>query len=112
MRRILIERARAKGTLKRTRNPSLLRLDQDALASDDLSAELLDLDNALTKLSAEDPTKAELVKLRFFAGLTLEAAARILVLCHSKGLGLSYLLVLDVSEDKEVSRCRRSTLFD
>ncbi len=78
MRRILIDRARAKGAVKRTRNPSLLRLDQDPLANDDLSAELLDLDQALTKLSAEDPTKAELVKLRFFAGLTLEAAAEML----------------------------------
>ncbi len=78
MRRILIDRARAKGALKRGGNPVRLRLDQDALASDDLSAELLDLDDALTKLSSEDPTKAELVKLRFFAGLTLEEAAGVL----------------------------------
>ena len=35
-----------------------------------------------------------------------------LVLCHGSEFGLSCLLVLDVSEDKEVSRCRRSTLFD
>ena len=78
MRRILIDRARAKGALKRGGNPARLRLDQDPLASDDLSAELLDLDGALTKLSAEDATKAELVKLRFFAGLTLEEAAGVL----------------------------------
>lgn len=77
MRRILIDGARAKGALKRGGDllVSRLRLDQDPLASDDLSAELLDLDSALTKLAAEDPTKAELVKLRFFAGLTLEEAA-------------------------------------
>ena len=55
-----------------------LRLDQDPLAGDDLSAELLGLDGALTKLAAEDPTKAELVKLRFFAGLTLDEAAGML----------------------------------
>ena len=78
MRRILIDRARAKGALKRGGNPVRLRLDQDPLASDDLSAELLDLDGALTKLSAEDATKAELVNLRFFAGLTLEEAAGVL----------------------------------
>jgi RNA polymerase sigma factor (TIGR02999 family) len=78
MRRILIDRARAKGALKRGGNPRRLRLDHDPLAADDLSAELLDLDGALTKLSAEDPTKAELVKLRFFAGLTLEEAGRVL----------------------------------
>ena len=78
MRRILIDRARAKGALKRGGNLRRLQLDQDALASDDLSAELLDLDGALTKLAAEDPTKAALVKLRFFAGLTLEEAAGML----------------------------------
>jgi RNA polymerase sigma factor (TIGR02999 family) len=78
MRRILIDRARAKGALKRGGDIRRLQLDQDPLSRDDLSGELLDLDDALTKLSAEDPTKAELVKLRFFAGLTLEESAGIL----------------------------------
>ena len=79
MRRILIDRARAKDTLKRGRNPERLQLDQDPLADgDDLSPELLDLDAALTKLAAEDPTKAELVKLRFFTGMTLEESAGLL----------------------------------
>ena len=78
MRRILIDRARAKGTLKRGRNPRRLQLDRDPVADDEISCELLDLDAALTKLAAEDPTKAELVKLRFYAGLTLDEAARIL----------------------------------
>lgn len=79
MRRILIDRARAKGALKRGRDPERLRLDQDPLVGgDDLSSELLDLDAALQKLAVEDPAKAELVKLRFFAGLTLEDAAGML----------------------------------
>ncbi|RJP38969.1 MAG: sigma-70 family RNA polymerase sigma factor [Phycisphaerales bacterium] len=78
MRRILIDRARSKGALKRGSNPMRLQLDQDPLACDDLSAELLDLDGALSKLAAADPTKAQLVKLRFFAGLTLEEAALML----------------------------------
>jgi RNA polymerase sigma factor (TIGR02999 family) len=78
MRRILIDRARAKGALKRGGNARRLQLDQDPLASDDVSAELLELDGAITKLAAEEPIKAELVKLRFFAGLTLEEAARML----------------------------------
>lgn len=78
MRRILIDRARAKGALKRGGNPKRLRLDLDALASDELQAELLDLDEALEKLAAEDPGKAQLVQLRFFAGLTLEEAAGML----------------------------------
>jgi len=78
MRRILIDRARAKGAVKRGGNFRRLRLDQDPMAGDDLSAELLDLDSALMKLAAEDSTKAELVKLRFYAGLTLEEAAQML----------------------------------
>jgi len=78
MRRILIDRARAKGSLKRGGNPKLLRLDLDTLTSDDLEAEVLDLDEALEKLAAEDPGKAQLVKLRFYAGLTLEESAAIL----------------------------------
>ncbi|MCK6484080.1 MAG: sigma-70 family RNA polymerase sigma factor [Phycisphaerae bacterium] len=78
MRRILIDRARAKGAQKRSGNPARLRLGQDPLKSVEQSAELLDLDAALQKLAGEDPVKAELVKLRFFAGLTLEEAGRIL----------------------------------
>jgi RNA polymerase sigma factor (TIGR02999 family) len=75
MRRILIDRARSRGALKRGRHPHRLRLDQDPLLDDDSTAELLDLDDALLKLAAQDATKADLVKLRFFAGLTLEEAA-------------------------------------
>lgn len=75
MRRILIDRARAKGSLKRGGGRRKLRLDQDPLANDELSVELLDLDEALTKLAEEDAQKAELVKLRFFAGLTMDEAA-------------------------------------
>jgi len=75
MRRILIDRARARGALKRGGGRPVLQLNQDPLATDQLSADLLDLDDALTRLAVEDPGKAELVKLRFFAGLTLDEAA-------------------------------------
>ena len=75
MRRILIDRARAKGSLKRGGGRLRLRLDQDPQAFDELSGELLDLDEALTVLAAEDPQKAELVKLWFFAGLTIDETA-------------------------------------
>ena len=78
MRRILIDQARAKGAQKRGGNLSRLQLDQDPVASGEFPAELLDLDAALTKLASEDPQKAELVNLRFFAGLTLEQAASVL----------------------------------
>ena len=78
MRRILIDRAREKHAIKRgggCQKPTLESLD---LAIDVVPAEIVDLDAALTKLAAEDATKAELVKLRFFAGLTLKESAGIL----------------------------------
>lgn len=78
MRRILIDRARAKGAVKRGGRPRRLSLGLDPLVSEESAAELLDLDAALVKLGAEHPTKVDLVKLRFFAGLTLEQAAEVL----------------------------------
>jgi RNA polymerase sigma factor (TIGR02999 family) len=80
MRRILVERARRKG---RIRHGGGLRrvdlLDPEAAASTDDEQVLL-LDEALTRLAAARPQAAELVKLRFFAGLTLEEIAPILAL--------------------------------
>jgi RNA polymerase sigma factor (TIGR02999 family) len=75
MRRILIDRARAKGASKRGGRRLRLQMDQEALVCGELSGERLDLDEALTKLAADDSQKAELVKLRFFAGLTMDEAA-------------------------------------
>ncbi len=75
MRRILVERARAKGRLKRGGDRERVELE-DVAGEDPLAAlDLLALDEALAKLAAEDPDKAELVKLRFFAGLTLDQVA-------------------------------------
>ncbi len=75
MRRILINRARAKGRLKRGGNHR--RVDLDALVDAAVAPaeDLLDLDDALGRLSAAYPQCAELVKLRFFAGLTQSDAA-------------------------------------
>lgn len=79
MRRILIEHARAKKAAKRGGDRDRIEL-QDCppilAPSDDLD-ELLSLDEALDRLGDEDPTKAELVKLLYFAGLNLEEAAAI-----------------------------------
>ncbi|HET6576463.1 MAG TPA: ECF-type sigma factor [Fimbriiglobus sp.] len=75
MRRILVNRARDKGRLKRgggRRRVELDGLSDPAAASAD---DLLDLDDALGRLAAAYPECAELVKLRFFAGLTLGEAA-------------------------------------
>ena len=78
MRRILIEQARRKGSLRRGGGQQRLCLDDVQLAMDTPGDHLLAMDEALTKLAAEDPMKAELVKLRFFAGLTVEEAGRLL----------------------------------
>jgi RNA polymerase sigma factor (TIGR02999 family) len=84
MRRILIENARRKGGPKQ--GGHLCRVNFEAAASlageadaiDDLEA----LDTALTKLAAVAPRKAELVKLRYFAGLTIPDAAAALGISH------------------------------
>jgi RNA polymerase sigma factor (TIGR02999 family) len=79
MRRILVEAARRKGSLKR--GGDLARCDLDssaAVVSEDDAVDLVALDAALEKLNKAHPQKAELVKLRFFAGLTLEQAAQVL----------------------------------
>jgi RNA polymerase sigma factor (TIGR02999 family) len=75
MRRILIDRARAKKRKKRGGGRKLIELTSSDVTIDAVPDELLDLDEALAKLAAEDPVKAELVKLRFFAGMTLKEAA-------------------------------------
>ena len=75
MRRILIDRARDKRRLKRGGNWRRLRLDKIDLSVTEPPDDLPALDEALQKLAQDDPLCAELVKLRFFAGLTLEEAA-------------------------------------
>jgi RNA polymerase sigma factor (TIGR02999 family) len=75
MRRILIDRARARGAVKRGGSARQLTLNPDLLRLDSVPSEITDLDEALTRLEAEDPQKAALVKLRFFGGLTLKQAA-------------------------------------
>jgi RNA polymerase sigma factor (TIGR02999 family) len=80
MRRILVERARHKGRVAHgggLRRVDLLDADAAAPAEDE---QVLLLDDALTRLAAARPQAAELVKLRFFAGLTLEEIAPVLAL--------------------------------
>jgi len=78
MRRILVENARRKGRLKRGGGRMRVDLLDGDLATGGRSDDLVALDEALTTLADTDPTKAELVKLRYFAGLTIEQAAEIL----------------------------------
>jgi len=78
MRRILIENARRKQRLKRGGNQEKVELDDVDLAVEEPAEDLVALDEALEKLSSEDPAKANLVKLRYFAGLTTKQAANML----------------------------------
>src|SRR5262245_18697422 len=78
MRRILIERARRRDTLKRGAGVRRVDLEELSVASDDRSDELLALDEALGELETHDPQAAQLVKLRYFAGLTHQQAADVL----------------------------------
>jgi RNA polymerase sigma factor (TIGR02999 family) len=76
MRRILIDHARRKVTHKRAGNRQRLSLDD--LAAAQPNEELLALNEAMDQLAAEDPLKARLVELRYFAGLTNDQAADVL----------------------------------
>jgi RNA polymerase sigma factor (TIGR02999 family) len=78
MRRILIDRAREKGSAKRGGSWQRLPTDLTRIALDDVPTELIELDQALTRMRDEEPEKASLVELRFFAGLTMEQAAAVL----------------------------------
>ena len=78
MRRILIENARRKQRLRHGGGHQKVDLNNEGLAIEAPSDDLIALDEALTKLAEVDKAKAELVKLRYFAGLTLEQAARLL----------------------------------
>jgi RNA polymerase sigma factor (TIGR02999 family) len=75
MRRILIDRARARKADKRGGGQGRAAVDPDHLAAPERSDDLLALDEALTRLAAQDPRKAKLVELRYFAGLTMDEAA-------------------------------------
>jgi RNA polymerase sigma factor (sigma-70 family) len=75
MRRILVESARRKRSHKRGGPLRRQPIDPADLAAPESSADLLALDEALDKLAATDPQAAELVKLRYFAGLTIPQAA-------------------------------------
>jgi RNA polymerase sigma factor (TIGR02999 family) len=75
MRRILIENARRKQGPRRGGDRRRIDADLDQIGANTLDVDMLDLDEALEQLAAESPVRAELVKLRFFAGLTIPEAA-------------------------------------
>ncbi|MCO6046138.1 ECF-type sigma factor [Aeoliella sp. ICT_H6.2] len=75
MRRILIERARRQRRLKRGGDLKRIELNSAQFVLDDPEIDILALDEALAELGAKKPEIAELVKLRYFAGLTVSEAA-------------------------------------
>jgi RNA polymerase sigma factor (TIGR02999 family) len=75
MRRILVEHARKKQALKRGAGVEHEEFDESAIVMTAPPDELLAVHEALDSLGAEDPAAAELVKLRYFVGMTMEEAA-------------------------------------
>jgi len=78
MRRILVENARRKRRVKHGDGLRRVDFDNMEVAAEGLSENVIALDEALTRLSEEDPLAAELVKMRYFAGLTLAQTAEAL----------------------------------
>jgi len=83
MRRILVDRARAKQRLKRGGDLNRVAWDDDAALARESPDELLRINDAIDTLAADDPTAAQLVKLRYFAGLPVEEAAEIVGISRS-----------------------------
>lgn len=78
MRRILIENARRKKALRHGAGQQRFDIQDMEIAAATTDDQLLAIDEALAKLAAEQPLKAELVKLRFFAGMSIEEASDVL----------------------------------
>ncbi len=78
MRRILIENARRKKRLKRGGDLARRELDEAEIAEPEIREDLLALDEALDKLATVDPAAAKLVQLRYFAGLKIDEAAKVM----------------------------------
>jgi RNA polymerase sigma factor (TIGR02999 family) len=85
MRRILVESARRKASTKHGGEHERRVVDVDQLAAPNDAQDLLELDDALCRLAGVDAVAAQLVKLRYFAGLTVEQAAELLGMSHRSG---------------------------
>jgi RNA polymerase sigma factor (TIGR02999 family) len=85
MRRILVESARRKQSVRYGAGLRRIDLDDTGMAEPDrrVDDDLIDLDAALAKLAEQHKSKADLVKLRYFAGLTIQEAAQVLDISHA-----------------------------
>lgn len=78
MRRILVDHARQHNAQKRGGEFHILTLNEEIDKANEESADLIALDDALTELARMDETKAKIVELRYFGGLTMEETAEVL----------------------------------
>jgi RNA polymerase sigma factor (TIGR02999 family) len=78
MRQILVDRARRRLAVKRGEGAEVITLEDDHVAVDTYASELVALDEALTRLAAHSPRHAQIVELRFFAGMSVKEAANAL----------------------------------
>jgi RNA polymerase sigma factor (TIGR02999 family) len=77
MRRLLIDRARARRAARRGGGADVVEWDDQLVASDVQADALADLDEALTRLEALDPRQGQIIEQRYFGGLTLEETAEV-----------------------------------
>jgi RNA polymerase sigma factor (TIGR02999 family) len=101
MRRILVDSARRKQADKRGGGCSRVPLDATEVGVTSAADELLDIDDALTRLAAEDPEAARFIQLRYFAGLSIENTAEALSVSRSTAY-----------EHWSYARARLKTLLD
>lgn len=83
MRRILVDQARRKQARKRGGQGRRVPLDAADIGLTSPADEILDIDEALTRLTAEDPVASRLIQLRYFAGLSIEDAAELVGISRS-----------------------------
>ncbi len=101
MRRILVDQARRKLAVKRGGQSRRVPLDDADLGYHSPADELLDIDEALTRLAAENPEAARLIQLRYFAGLSIQDAAEVVGVSRSTAY-----------EHWSYARARLKTLLD
>lgn len=78
MRRVMVDHARSRQSLKRGGAAVKVTLDDAAVVAESRSEELLALDEAMEKLAGQDPRKSQIVELRYFGGLTVQETAEFL----------------------------------
>lgn len=78
MRRILVDHARRRGSIKRGGDAVRIELHPDLHAEGSSQLQVLAVDEALTKLATQDPRAARVVELKFFGGMTVDEAASVM----------------------------------